>query len=358
MKNIRELSPTRFEVRFKWPTGAGEFRRDTFRTLREAQNLVQEFQVSRRNGTWRELKDRLSREILPQYTLSTFWPVFLEKYCKPRMKSWSRYDLSYSTGLKRLGNLDICALDYEHLTSYVKYRSSEVGTATINRDLAALSSCLTFARRLGLIKVNPVVGFDRPKEAEVEKWIPTVDEYQTFIDACKSPMIKAAAIVMGEAALRLGECLRLTWDDLDLAGKRITVSGKSKNGRVRYIPMSDLCYDTLMGISKVRSLQHRQVFISRRTRKPYTNISKIWDRIACRANLPKFDRHCLRHFRITMWLAHGAAPYEVMYLAGHSDLKITLRYTHLIPSLAFASIKKAQASEIAKGEEKRSENAS
>ena len=51
---------------------------------------------------------------------------------------------------------------------------------------------------------------------------------------------------------------------------------------------------------------------------------------AGRAKLPAdFRRHDLRHRRVTTWLADERNPVHVKEALGHSDLRITMDYTHL-----------------------------
>ena len=50
-----------------------------------------------------------------------------------------------------------------------------------------------------------------------------------------------------------------------------------------------------------------------------------------RAELPEdLNQHDLRHRRVTTWLAEGKSPVLVQKAMGHSDLKTTMGYTHLV----------------------------
>lgn len=49
-----------------------------------------------------------------------------------------------------------------------------------------------------------------------------------------------------------------------------------------------------------------------------------------RAELPEdFVTHDLRHRQVTEWLADGKNPVYVKEAVGHSDLRVTMQYTHL-----------------------------
>jgi len=50
-----------------------------------------------------------------------------------------------------------------------------------------------------------------------------------------------------------------------------------------------------------------------------------------RAKLPPaLHQHDLRHRHVTTWLADGANPVHVKEAMGHSDLRTTMGYTHLV----------------------------
>ena len=50
-----------------------------------------------------------------------------------------------------------------------------------------------------------------------------------------------------------------------------------------------------------------------------------------RAKLPAdFNQHDLRHRRVTTWLAEGKPAHIVEKAMGHSDLRTTLTYAHLV----------------------------
>ena len=73
------------------------------------------------------------------------------------------------------------------------------------------------------------------------------------------------------------------------------------------------------------------------TRKPFykageriKDMRTAFDAAVKRAKLPEgFRRHDLRHRRVTSWLAAGADVVKVKEALGHSELRVTMAYTHL-----------------------------
>ena len=64
-----------------------------------------------------------------------------------------------------------------------------------------------------------------------------------------------------------------------------------------------------------------------------TSMRHSFENAVERAKLPNgFRQHDLRHRRVTTWLAEGQSPVLVKEAMGHSDLRTTMGYTHLVRS--------------------------
>ncbi|HZC81796.1 MAG TPA: site-specific integrase, partial [Nitrospiraceae bacterium] len=91
-----------------------------------------------------------------------------------------------------------------------------------------------------------------------------------------------------------------------------------------------------------QSLEHARsdyVFISRAGR-PYTTaeINRWLQRAAVKAGLDNICLYTLRHSFISRLVQAGRPLTEVAALAGHREIKMTLRYAHLAPSHLRAGI--------------------
>ncbi len=75
--------------------------------------------------------------------------------------------------------------------------------------------------------------------------------------------------------------------------------------------------------------QFEHLFVNRQTGKPYTTIMKVWSRLRLKAGLPFLRIHDLRHMYASLLVNSGRTLYEVQACLGHSDPKVTMRYSHL-----------------------------
>jgi integrase len=71
------------------------------------------------------------------------------------------------------------------------------------------------------------------------------------------------------------------------------------------------------------------LFINLQTGHRLTAVNKVWGRLRVKAGLPHLWLHDLRHQFASMLVNAGRTLYEVQLLLGHSDSKVTERYSHL-----------------------------
>jgi integrase len=137
-----------------------------------------------------------------------------------------------------------------------------------------------------------------------------------------------------------------TWQQVDKDKRVFRVSASnSKSKRMRPVPLNDTALDVLNQLFTEGVYEH--LFINKKTKKPYVNIAKVWDKLRIKAGLPHLRLHDLRHQAASHLINSGSSLYIVQQILGHSNPSVTQRYAHLsMKSLSDASDK---ASEIIKG---------
>ena len=140
---------------------------------------------------------------------------------------------------------------------------------------------------------------------------------------------------------RLNEILNLQWKDIDLKEKVIYIRNKedfkTKTGKARMIPFGEKLYTV---ISKMLQLDNNVIKLHSPDSYVFTkqDNGKYSDSYTThrfkhyirKAGLPeKYHFHCLRHTFITNCIESGINVNYVQVLAGHSELKTTLGYTHI-----------------------------
>lgn len=182
--------------------------------------------------------------------------------------------------------------------------------------------------------------------------------------------------VMLGTACRIGEIVGLTWDNVDMKKREITINHavlyrrrkgkvqfyasavKTSNGN-RVIPMTDEVYECFVRLRENR-FRHRSkvdvdgysdfVFTSSSGTPIYpANVNRLLKKIVDRNNedperemvLPAISCHIFRHTGCTRMAEAGIDPNTLQYIMGHGDLKMIMEvYDHVSLSRAKAQMEK------------------
>ena len=132
--------------------------------------------------------------------------------------------------------------------------------------------------------------------------------------------------------LRRGELFNLSWKDIDLDKRQLTVEGStSKSGQTRHIRLNHKAHPVLADWEK--QSDGVIVFASPVTGERFDNIKRSWESLRERAGLENFVFHDLRHTFASKLAMAGQDLYVIKDLLGHSTVQMTEKYAHLSPDL-------------------------
>ncbi len=127
--------------------------------------------------------------------------------------------------------------------------------------------------------------------------------------------------------LRRGEIFNLAWTDIDF-GRRTLIVQQSKSGKKRIVPMNATVTEMLKNMVRRGDL----VFPSPRTGGKLIEIKRSFNRALGEAEIKNLRFHDLRHTAATRTADAGADAFTQMKILGHSDIRMTSRYTHATDS--------------------------
>lgn len=295
---------------------------------KEAEALLSKWRLeAHRAQQWDEQPPRTFEELMVAYLQAT------------SDKRSHRDDLSRAKRLQEYfrGQVmnDLRAVD---VRGYIAVRREEVSPATVNRELALLSSAINFAVREWEWEIpNPV---SRRKLREPEgriRWI-TRAEAAALVRAARTipraPYLPDFIVVALHTGCRAGELLGLEWQRVDLQAGLIHLEGHhTKAGRRRSVPLNQTARRAILSRARYRA--------ENCPASPWVFCRKSGDRlewlhrsfrIACeRAGIKDFRIHDLRH-TCAAWLVSSGVPLpEVRDLLGHGSITMTEKYAHLAP---------------------------
>lgn len=230
------------------------------------------------------------------------------------------------------------------------------------KNIASQIFKLAIANRV--TEFNPAENVKVPKETPKENRQPLTDEQQLWVRETPH-RAQTAAMIMMYAGLRRGELMALTWSDIDLENRTITVNKavefagntgkvvpttKTESGmRTVYIPdilveyLKNQPRKTFLVSCQVSGKLHSETSWKRMwgsymntMNAKYGDFSSIVGSAPKKSQkkrpmiIPTFTPHQLRHTYITMLYLAGVDVMTAKEQAGHSDIQTTLNiYTHL-----------------------------
>jgi integrase len=330
----------RIAVRKRWPDGSEFHRYVDNKTV--GKKLLTKINEAIDTGTWKQLRKDLAHGVDKEITVAKFWERFRDEYCKPRMASWKRYELSFASLNAFFGSVELREFSRKDLHEYIKSRKGKVSDSTINRDIAACKKMFSFAFEVGQVDINPLVRFAIIPVQETAIRVTKQDEFEQLVNAMETPEMQALVAVLGETGMRKSEGLKLQRKSVDLQRGRLILE-LTKGKRIRYIPLSGFAIEKLASLPVY--LKNPYVFVHQsgpRKGKRIVNPDKQFRAGRKAAGLEWVTFHNLRHFRATTWLDMGADPVSVQEKLGHRDIKTTMRYVHYVESRGDRVIREAQ----------------
>lgn len=289
--------------------------------------------------------------------------------------SASQYQ-SYEGYLKRLESLngmrisEIKTYDIQEIIDALAVENPHTGKPTSKKTLGDVKITASQILRLAItnrvLDYNPADAVIIPKNAPQSHRRALTKEEQGWILNTPHKM-QLAAMIMMYAGLRRGELLALTWQDINLADRTITIN-KAVEFR-KGIPHIKGSTKTNSGMRVVSIPEILAVYLSDQPKSsllvfPSTTgqiVSEsswrvMWDdylkEIDKRFGSPKvgkssiltishFTAHWLRHTYATMLYMAGVDVMTAKELLGHTDIKTTLGiYTHLDTKFKIRSVDK------------------
>lgn len=244
---------------------------------------------------------------------------------------------------KEWGALSLDELDTKMIEDYMTERLEEVSYATVSKELGMLKSAYSRAILWGWTARNPLLGITLDQQGEERiRWL-TEEEEARLLESCP-PWLRDIVILGLDTGLRRGNLVGLQRDWVHKAGSLLIIpksSVKSKKLTVT-IPLT-----TRAGRILARRLLHsdREHVFVQGDGNPYRRdqVSKAFHRAAHAAGVRDVCLHTLRHTFISRLVQAGRPLPEVAALAGHRDIRMTMRYAHLAPNHLRDAIKALDA---------------
>ena len=201
-------------------------------------------------------------------------------------------------------------------------------SATVNYHLSILSKIFSLAGDSELIETNPSFRVKKLKlNNQRTRVLSDEEETKLFSALGEKELVKQIVTVALHTGMRRGEIFNLKWFDVDFNRGMIQIR-ESKTNKKRFVPINTTIRTLLNGLKR----KSEYVFPSPKTNGRLDNIKRSFRRAVELAEIKDFCFHDLRHTAATRMADLGADAFTLMKILGHSDIRMTARYTHATDS--------------------------
>lgn len=206
--------------------------------------------------------------------------------------------------------------------------------STVNRYIAALSSCLSYGVKLEWIERNPCERINKPKEnAGRVRFLSESDELPRLLEACrKHDELYLAVVLSLTTGARQEEIMGLRYGQVDFK-RKVIILEKTKNRDKRSLPLVGEAFNLLEARSKIRAISDDRVFppTKRAKKSMYIDLREPWEKAINESGIQDFHWHDLRHTSASNLAMSGVSLVEIAKMLGHRTLSMVMRYAHLSP---------------------------
>ncbi|UWD46834.1 site-specific integrase [Clostridioides difficile] len=332
--------------------------------------------VERVGGNTKKEAEKALREALNEYensgivfeesniSLSDYLDFWFKEYVLLNCKynTQESYRINIEKHIKpKLGVYKVKALTPAILQNFINKKYKEDYSQSTLQVLKAIlhRSLKSAVYPYKHIRENPMQYVSIPKtktktETKKVKTI-TLEEFNQTLNIFPQDSFQRIVLLIGfYTGMRRGEIIALTWDDIDLDNKTITVKHtliKKKNGmfELSQPKTESSCRTIFTGDTLVRALKEHKLY-QKKMKLKYGEFYFDSDWVCTKENGQQvtihtmdtivrqirealnndFHFHCLRHTHATLLLENGANIKDIQNRLGHSQLSTTMdTYSHV-----------------------------
>jgi integrase len=282
------------------------------------------------------------REDISRLTIGKLINLYLEDPEVRGLKTFKDVDRLLAWWLKE--HVSCRVLDFNVMVIRAardKLHKTKKTPATANRYISCMRACWNWGLNTG------VVPQDRAWPRKLLLTEPpgrtkflTDEQLAALLKAAEgNAMMRAAILVSVGCGVRQGELLRLTWQDIDLDGGKLTLM-KPKGRRSVTPPRTVHAPATVVAALKalkpgggkvveIKAATAPVFMIDSKTPLKVSTLQKRWRAIFKEAGLVGWHWHDLRHSCASFLARRGASLLEIGSVLGHRSPSMTMRYAHL-----------------------------
>lgn len=251
------------------------------------------------------------------------------------LRHYQEYQYMAKRWVKRWCKFNCSEISPEDIERFILQRS-KVSACTANKEIRYLRATFNFGMKKKLLDTNPTAGIDFLPVEKRLKYIPPavdIDKVIMMADADTRDYLWA----IRETMARVSEINRLTWDDVDLVSRQVTLYTRKKKGghlTPRRVPMTNKLYDILARRNEKRDNDKPWVFWHRYKDRnksimvvgSFTHRKNLMKGLCKKAGARHFGFHALRHAGASVMDNNNVPIIAIQKILGHENRATTEIY--------------------------------
>ncbi len=317
-----------------WTDGAGKRRFKTLPSYAAAMKFLRGKQAE---------ADAVRVGAIPTVEVDRTWPELVELWSEVKH---AKKTLQDDQGRIRIhltpafGSMKLVDITPRRISRLERDVGRRVSTGTVRQVLSLLRSMLRLAVEHGWLAKAPRVRLPRAPE-KAYQWIRSEEKMGKLLQAAKEtgyPGLVEFYATAWYTGMRAGELCGLTWADVDLDNRLLTVQRSyaeetTKGGDIRRVPILDPLLPLLRDWQP-RCHSRELVFPNKHGNMHVPSarvMHQTYRRCLAQAGIERIRFHDLRHTFASHWMLKGGDLYRLQRILGHKSIAMTQRYAHLSP---------------------------
>lgn len=149
------------------------------------------------------------------------------------------------------------------------------------------------------------------------------------LEKSEEKWLRPLVIIASDTGLRLSNLCDLTWSDVSLFNRMITIDAEvMKNDDYLGVPLTDRALQVFKELREAQCLSGHAFHVN--GEKLYDRkVQRVFSDAIEKAKIGNFHFHDLRHTFASYLRQKGVDLHTISKLLGHKDLRMTKRYAHL-----------------------------
>lgn len=222
----------------------------------------------------------------------------------------------FNTFQGSVDDMPISAINLKLMEWYVSDRinTHKIDLSSLGIQIRTLKAFFNHQIKYGLMDRNPTKGLKIPKPPKKKIRFLSQDEIETFLGKVDNPDYHDLFVTYLNTGARHNELLpgSFTWDDVDLKGRRLQLTGKGSSG---YVPMNNVVHE-ILSRRKASGLEYPFPM-------SYSYLYKKFKKYMTDAEIEGVTLHDLRKTFGSLLIAQKVDIFRVSKLLRHSSVTVT-----------------------------------